>query len=135
MLAFDASTREECVVDRPRSNTPLQALVLLNDPTFVESARTVAARMIHEGGAGASARIERGFRLALGRPPRGPEVRALIELVQHHYDQYRADPSAARELLSAGLEPNPPDIDPVELAAWTSVARVLLNLHETISRS
>jgi Protein of unknown function (DUF1553)/Protein of unknown function (DUF1549)/Planctomycete cytochrome C len=135
LLAFDASTREECVVDRPRSNTPVQALVLLNDPTFVESARTFAARMIHEGGADASARIERGFQLALARAPRGPEVRVLIELMQHHYDQYRADPSAARALLSAGLEPNPPDIDPVELAAWTSVARVLLNLHETISRS
>jgi Protein of unknown function (DUF1553)/Protein of unknown function (DUF1549)/Planctomycete cytochrome C len=135
LLAFDASTREECVVDRPRSNTPLQALVLLNDPTFVESARAFAARMIHEGGANASRRIERGFQLALGRPARGPEVRALTELAQHHYDQYRADPSAALALLSAGLEPNPPDIDPVELAAWTSVARVLLNLHETISRS
>jgi hypothetical protein len=135
LLAFDASTREECVVDRPRSNTPLQALVLLNDPNFVESARALAARMIHEGGADASARIKRGFQLALSRPPRGPEVTVLIDLMQHHYDQYRADPSAARALLSAGLEANPPDIDPVELAAWTSVARVLLNLHETISRS
>lgn len=135
LLAFDASTREECVVDRPRSNTPLQALVLLNDPTFVESARTFAARMIQEGGADPSARIERGFQLAVSRRPRGPEVRVLMELMQHHYDQYRADPSAAQALLSAGLEPNPPDIDPAELAAWTSVARVLLNLHETISRS
>jgi hypothetical protein len=135
LLAFDASTREECVVDRPRSNTPLQALVLLNDPTFVESARAFAARMIHEGGASARARVERGFQLALSRPPRGQEVPILIDLMQHHFDQYRADPGAARALLSAGLEPNPPDIDPVELAAWTSIARVLLNLHETLSRS
>ena len=78
LLAFDASTREECVVDRPRSNTPLQALVLLNDPTYVESARAFAARMIHEGGADARARIERGFQLALSRPPRGPEVPVLL---------------------------------------------------------
>jgi hypothetical protein len=135
LLAFDASTREECVVDRARSNTPLQALVLLNDPNFVESARAFAARMIHEGGADVRARIEWGFQLALSRPPRGQEVSVLIQLMQHHYDQYRADPAAARALLSAGLEPNPADIDPVELAAWTSIARVLLNLHESISRS
>ena len=135
LLAFDASTREECVVERPRSNTPLQALVLLNDPTYVESARTLAARMIHEGGTDARARIERGFQLALSRSPRGHEVPVLIELMRQHHDQYRSDPGAARALLGAGIEPNPPEIDPAELAAWTSVARVILNLHETISRS
>ena len=77
LLAFDASTREECVVQRPRSNTPLQALVLLNDPTYVESARVLAARVIGEAGADPSARLDRAFRLALARPPaarrgRGP---------------------------------------------------------------
>ena len=135
LLAFDASTREECVVARPRSNTPLQALVLLNDPTYVESARTFAARIIREAGADPKARVERGFQLALSRPPRGSEAPVLVQLAQHHFDQYRADPTAARAMLASGLEPSPPDIDPVELAAWTSVARVLLNLHETISRS
>jgi hypothetical protein len=135
LLAFDASTREECVVDRARSNTPLQALVLLNDPTYVESARMFAARMIREGGALVRARIEWGFQHALSRPPRGSEIPVLIQLLQAHYDQYRADPAAARALLATGLEPNPPDVDPVELAAWTSIARVILNLHETISRS
>jgi hypothetical protein len=135
LLAFDASTREECVVDRPRSNTPLQALVLLNDPNYVEAARAFATRMIHEGGADPRLRIERGFQLALSRPPRGQEASVLLNLMQHHFDQYRDDPAAAKALLSTGLEPNPPDMDPVELAAWTSVARVILNLHETISRS
>ena len=135
LLAFDASTREECVVDRARSNTPLQALVLLNDPTYVESARMFAARMIREGGADARARIEWGFQQALSRAPRGPEVSVLVQLMQTHYDQYRADPSAARALLTTGLKPNPSDVDPVDLASWTSIARVILNLHETISRS
>ncbi len=135
LLAFDASTREECVVERPRSNTPLQALVLLNDPTYVESARAFAARMIHEGGADAKERIERGFQLALSRAPKDRELPVLLALLAHHYDQYRADPGAAAALLGTGLAPLPKDIDPVDLAAWTSVARVLLNLQETISRS
>jgi Protein of unknown function (DUF1553)/Protein of unknown function (DUF1549)/Planctomycete cytochrome C len=135
LLAFDASTREECVVERPRSNTPLQALVLLNDPSYVEAARAFAARMIREGGAEAKSRIERGFQLALARAPRGGEIPVLVGLLEHHYDQYRADPGAAAALVATGLAPAPADIDPVELAAWTSVARVLLNLQETLSRS
>ena len=135
LLAFDASTREECVVERPRSNTPLQALVLLNDPSYVEAARAFAARMIREGGTDAKSRIERGFQLALSRAPRDREMPVLVALIEHHYDQYRADPGATAALLAAGLAPAPLDIDPVELAAWTSVARVLLNLQETLSRS
>jgi hypothetical protein len=136
LLAFDASTREECVVERPRSNTPIQALVLLNDPTYVESARSLAAKMIHEGGTDPRARIDRGFQLALSRPARRYEALVLIEhLAQPHRAQYQADPGAAQALLGTGLEPNPGDIDPAELAAWTSVARVILNLHETITRS
>ncbi len=136
LLAFDASTREECVVERARSNTPLQALVLLNDPTYVESARILAARMIHEGGADPRARVDLGFQLALSRPAHRYELLILIEhLMQPHFAQYKADPAAARALLGTGLEPNPGDIDPAELAAWTSVARVILNLHETITRS
>ena len=81
LLAFDASTREECVVQRPRSNTPLQALVLLNDPTYVEAARVFAARMIREGGADPRARLDRAFRLALSRPPRPEEVPVLLSLL------------------------------------------------------
>jgi len=135
LLAFDASTREECVVQRPRSNTPLQALVLLNDPTYVEAARTFATRMIREGGSDRQARLERGFRLALARPPRPREVSVLLALLATHHDQYRRDPAAARALLGEGDAPSPRDLDPAELAAWTDVARVLLNLQETITRS
>jgi hypothetical protein len=135
LLAFDASTREECVVQRPRSNTPLQALVLLNDPTCVEAARTFAARVIREAGNDPKSRLERAFRLALSRPPRTDEAVLLLKLLTNHHDQYRADPAAVRALLSIGDEPLPTSVDPIELAAWTSVARVILNLHETITRS
>jgi Protein of unknown function (DUF1553)/Protein of unknown function (DUF1549)/Planctomycete cytochrome C len=135
LLAFDASTREECVVERPRSNTPLQALVLLNDPNYVEAARSFAIRLIREGGADPRARLERAFRLAVARPPRAQELPVLMELVRRHLEQFRADPGIAREAVLFGHAAVPPGIDPAELAAWTSVARVLLNLHETITRS
>ncbi len=135
LLAFDASTREECVVQRPRSNTPLQALVLLNDPTYVEAARVLAARLIREAGTDPSARLDRAFRLALARPPRPDETTILTGLLLKHQRQYQHDPAAARALLGIGDEPVPTGLNPAELAAWTSVTRVLLNLHETITRN
>lgn len=134
LLAFDASTREECVVQRPRSNTPLQALVLLNDPSYVEAARGLAARLIRDE-ADPRARLDRAFQLVLSRPPRAQEAAVLMGLLNRHYNQYAAQPAAARDLLRTGDSPNPAGVDPAELAAWTSVARVLLNLHEAITRS
>ena len=137
LLAFDASTREECVVERPRSNTPLQALVLLNDPTYVESARAFAVRMIREGGTEPNARIERGFQPgAFALAARAGTCRCWSSLLQHHLRPVSGRPCrGARALLATGLAAVPPDIDPAELAAWTSVARVILNLQETITRS
>jgi hypothetical protein len=135
LLAFDASTREECVVQRPRSNTPLQALVLLNDPTYVEAARVFAARIMREAGTDPRARLERGFQLGLSRAPRPREVAVLLALLAKHHAQYKADPAAARALLGEGDALAPSELDPAELAAWTDVARVLLNLQETITRS
>ena len=135
LLAFDASTREECVVQRPRSNTPLQALVLLNDPTYVEAARVLAARVIREARISPSARLDRAFRLALARPPRFDEAAILERLLIQHQRQYQDDPAAARELLGIGDTAAPVNVNPAELAAWTSVTRVLLNLHETITRN
>jgi hypothetical protein len=135
LLAFDATTREECVDQRPRSNTPLQSLVLLNDPTYVEAARSFADRLIGQGGSDPCVRVERAFRLAVARPPKPEEVAVVLEIVRKHTEQYKADPAAARALLGIGDSPTPSDIDSAELAAWTSVARVLLNLHETISRN
>ena len=135
LLAFDASTREECVVQRPRSNTPLQALVLLNDPTYLEAARVLAARVIREGGTATSSRLDRVFRLAVTRSPRPEETELLTRLLAKHQRQYQDDPAAARELLGIGETPTPTGIALPELAAWTSITRVVLNLHETITRN
>lgn len=134
MLAFDAPSREECTADRSRSNTPLQALVLLNDTTYVEAARALAERIIREGGATTDARLEFAFRRSLSRPIRTSEAAVLGELVGKHREQFRHDPESAKKLLAVGARPQPTDIDLAELAAWTSVARTILNLHETVMR-
>jgi hypothetical protein len=133
LVAFDASTREECVVERPRSNTPLQALVLLNDPTYVEAARAFAERIV-QSGTGTGSRIAFAYRQALSRPPRPEEVRVLTALVEKHRAEYVADKAAAAAMLAVGDRPAAKDLDGAELAAWTSVARAVLNLHETITR-
>ncbi|MFT5522306.1 MAG: hypothetical protein ACI9HK_000249 [Pirellulaceae bacterium] len=134
MLAFDAPSREECTVERPRSNTPLQALVLLNDPTYVEAARVFGERIFREGGGDENAKIEWAYRQALSRQPTKREVEILRSVFHKHLEQYKADGAAAKQLLSIGYRPMPSDIDLSEVAAWASVARVILNLHETISR-
>ncbi|WP_166826147.1 PSD1 and planctomycete cytochrome C domain-containing protein [Thalassoroseus pseudoceratinae] len=134
MLAFDASTREECTVQRPRSNTPLQALVLLNDPTYVEAARQLAATILQNAGSSDDARIEAIYLKVLSRRPSEEELGLLVTLVDRHRSQYADDPAAVAELLSVGQSASPATLDPIELAAWTSVARILLNLNETITR-
>ncbi|HMF17889.1 MAG TPA: PSD1 and planctomycete cytochrome C domain-containing protein [Gemmataceae bacterium] len=133
LLAFDAPSREECTVQRPRSNTPLQALVLLNDPTYVEAARAFAENVIRAGKS-SEARIQFAFKKALSRQPSPAEVKLLTDLANRHGEQYRQDAKAADALLHVGDRPMPTDIPAPELAAWTSVARVILNLHETITR-
>jgi hypothetical protein len=135
LLAFDAPTREECTVQRTRSNTPLQALVLLNDPIYVEAARALAERAMREGGGSPGSRVEWVYRAALSRKPRPDEASVLAGLLDKHLTEYRADRAAASELIRTGERPVPTDLDPAELAAWTSVARVVLNLHETITRN
>jgi hypothetical protein len=134
LLAFDAPTREECTVERARSNTPQQALVLLNDPTYVEAARVLAERLVRAGGSGVKRRIQFAYRQALSRKAEPAEVELLGELYQRHLKQYRADRKAAEAVLQVGDRPAARDIDAAELAAWTSVTRVVLNLHETITR-
>ncbi len=134
LLALDASTREECTVERPRSNTPLQALVLLNDPNYVEAARALAERVVRSGG-DAEGRVQFAYRQVLGRKAQPDEVKLLAALATKHLQEYRADKTAADALLSVGDRPVPKDLDAAELAAWTSAARVLLNLHETITRN
>ena len=135
LLAFDAPSREECTAERNRSNIPQQALALLNDPTYVEAARAFAARILSEGGGDTTARITWGWRQALSRAPRADEMSTVRALLDKHLAEYRQDTQAAESLLKVGLLPAPKDVDPAELAAWTNVARVILNLHETITRS
>ena len=135
LLAFDAPSREECAAERSRSNIPQQALVLLNDPTYVEAARGLAVRVLHECQGTPEDRMVRIWQLALQRTPRPEEVQAMLELLTVHQNAYRADPPSAEAWLKVGLAPIPADMDKIELAAWTHVARVVLNLHETITRS
>jgi hypothetical protein len=136
LLAFDAPSREECCAERPRSNIPQQALVLLNDPTYMEAARVLAARIITESGSAPEERMAWAWRQVLQRLPRVEELETLMPLYRRHLAAYQADPAAAAQLAKVGLAPPPPPgVDGAELAAWTHVVRVLFNLHETITRN
>jgi len=135
LLAFDASTREECRVERAKSNTPLQALVLLNDPSYVEAARAFAERIIGQGGSDQASRLRFAFQAALSRNPTEKETAILSGLQVKHLKTYQGDRKSAEEVVHAGEKPVPAGLDSAELASWTSVARVILNLHETIARN
>lgn len=135
LLAFDAPSREECTAERNRSNIPQQALVLLNDPTYVEASRAFAARILRGGGKSIDERLAWAWRAALCRDPRPDELQTMRALVEKHLAEYRQDTAAAKALLEVGLKPVPEGLDPAELAAWSNAARVILNLHETITRS
>jgi Protein of unknown function (DUF1553)/Protein of unknown function (DUF1549)/Planctomycete cytochrome C len=135
LLAFDAPSREECCAERNRSNIPQQALVLLNDPTYVEAARALAARVLRECSGPPEGRIKRAWQLVLQRGPRPSEAETVRKLLEQHRTDYRTNPAAARALISSVVAPAPEGFDAAELAAWMHVARVLLNLHETVTRS
>ena len=135
LLAFDAPGREECTAERTRSNTPLQALVLLNDPIYVESARAFAQRILASGKSKDEERVEWAIRDSLCRKVVSSESQLLLSLLNKHRAEYGADPAAADRLLSIGDYPIASDLNRMELAAWTSVARAILNLHETITRN
>ncbi len=134
MQIFDAPTREKCTVRRARTNTPLQALVTLNDVQFVEAARHFAKRMMTEAGETAAARIELGFRLATSRRPAEAEQQVLLEIYDAAIEKYKSNPDAAIELLSIGDSPRDEALDPATHAAWTIVASSILNLDETLTR-
>jgi hypothetical protein len=131
MMTFDSPTREVCTVRRPRTNTPLQALVLLNDVTYLEAARALATRMLREANGD---RIAHGFRLATGRMPRSDEAAALQSYCDEQFVSFRQRPGAARALLKTGESAADPNFDPGELAAWTMTASLLLNLDETVTQ-
>jgi hypothetical protein len=135
LLAFDAPTREECTAMRPISSTPAAALVLLNDPSFVEAARALAGEILTSGAADDQQRIRWAWRQVLGRHPKPKEVQLLAELLNKHQSAFAADQESAEMLVEVGVSDRPRGIDIVELAAWTSICRVLLNLNETITRN
>jgi hypothetical protein len=135
MLAnFDAPMRDECTANRIISNTPQQALTLLNDPTFVEAARVFAARLLHEKLNDDKARMTRAYELAVARPVKDAEQVSLSTLLASQREYYRVNPADAEKAVHVGISQVPDDLDKTELAAWTSVCRVILNLHETITR-
>jgi hypothetical protein len=134
MTIFDVPGRETCRVRRSRTNTPLQALALLNDETFVEASRVLAQRMLTDGGTTPAARITYGFRRAVGRRPTPAELSVLTGGVSKRLARYNAQPDAAAKLVAIGDSPRDPKLDVPELAAYTTVASVILNLDETITK-
>jgi hypothetical protein len=135
LQAFDAPEREFCMVRRSVTNTPLQALVLMNDPTYVEASRKFAERVLTEVAAVPKDRIRYAYRLALDRAPTDDELRVLTNLFSAQLAAFRKDTAAATKLLTVGESPRNERLNVAELAAWTTVASVLLNLDETITKS
>jgi hypothetical protein len=134
LSVFDAPNREVCTDRRPRTNTPLQALTLLNDPIYVECARVLAQRTIKDGGKTTEERIAYAFRLCVGRAPRAEEVAVLKRVYEKQRERFNRDPEAAKKLIRVGESPLPEGVDPAELATWTTIGNILLNLDETITR-
>ena len=131
---FDAPSREVCTVSRPPTNTPLQALVTLNDPTFVEAARVLAEKIIHDGGPSVDERLTFAFRSTLSRLPDDSELQTLRQIHDEQRKRFQADKTAATALIKRGEEPIAESVDAAQLAAWTTIANVLLNLDETLTR-
>jgi len=134
MVNFDAANREACVVRETRTNTPLQALNLMNDVTFLEAARLLGTRMMKEGGEAAGARLAHGFRLATGHRPSAAETEVLRRNLQWHLDYFSTDPGKAKEFLSQGESPADPALEPRQLAAYAAVASMILNLDEVVTK-
>jgi hypothetical protein len=135
MLAnFDAPSREECTANRVISNTPQQALTLLNDPTFVESARVFAGRLLSNKGISDEQRLGLAFELALARNANEKEEKSLLKFLAEQRDDCAANKADATKLMRVGIAPASQNSPETELAAWTEVCRVILNLHETITK-
>jgi Tfp pilus assembly protein PilF len=135
MLAnFDAPSREECSANRVVSDTPQQALTLLNDPTFVEAARVFAAHLLTGSQQSEEQRLDAAFERALARSPRPPERASLLAFLATQKQQYSQAPDDVAQIIRVGNAPANKTAPQAELAAWTQVCRVILNLHETITR-
>lgn len=134
LVAFDAPSRQECTGERPVSNTPLQSLVLLNDPTYVEAARVFAQNLLAQDFSDFESRLRWAFLRALSREPKAEEVEELRQLYQRQRERYQERTEAAWKLVQVGQYAVPEEANAREVAAWTAVTRTILNLHETITR-
>ena len=134
MTIFDAPTREKCLVERPRTNTPLQALATLNDPQFVEASRHLAERMMKEGGNLPKDRVAFGYQLVAARTPKALVSQILSSAFNEEFEHYKKNPEAAAKLLATGDSKRDESLNTAEHAAWTIVASMLLNLDEVITR-
>ena len=133
-VTFDAPTREECVVSRPRTNTPLQALATLNDPTFVEAARVFAQKILTDGPKRTPERLALIFRKATSRTPTDAEMIVLLHRLEQQRARFAVDADAASRFINAGQYSLDPRIDVRELAAWMAVCNMVLNLDEVLTR-
>jgi hypothetical protein len=134
MVTFDAATRETCIVRANRTNTPLQALDLMNDVTYLEAARKFAERMMKEGGSTPEARIDYALRLALARAPKPREQAVLVETFNQFRGRFQTNPGSAVQYLSEGKSPRDGNLNPLDLAAYTTVASLILNMDETVTK-
>jgi hypothetical protein len=134
MGTLDAPSRESCVVRRERTNTPLQALMMMNERLFVEAARALAERALHEAPPDTDTRLRHLFRLVTARPPDAVELAVLQDALREHLAKFRADPKAAQGLIRVGETAPDPALNPEELAAWAMIGNLVLNLDEVINR-
>ena len=134
MTIFDAPTREKCMVERPRTNTPLQALVTMNDPQFLEASRHIANRIMKDGGKTIRDRVEYAYRLVTSRKPKPIVTQILIGAFKEELENYKKDTEAAGKILSVGTTKHDESLNASEHAAWTIVASIILNLDEVITR-
>jgi mono/diheme cytochrome c family protein len=134
MATFDAPNREVCTVRRIRTNTPLQALVTLNDPVYIEAAQALARKVVTAGGTTPAERAGYAFRICLARPPHAEELARLVRLYEQTAARFEKSPEEARRLATEPIGPAPKDLDVAQLAAWTVVGNVLLNLDETLMK-
>jgi hypothetical protein len=134
MNVFDASSREYCMVRETRTNTPLQALNLMNDTTYIEAARMMAQRMLNDGGAKPEDRIALGLRLAAGRRPDANETQVLLGNLRSQLEYFHGHSQEATRLLAVGAKPSDPKLNSEELAAYAVIASLILNLDEVITK-
>ena len=134
MNILDAPSRESCTVRRERTNTPMQALMLMNDPQYFEAARAFAERILNEGGTTSHARIAYAFEMATARLPKSDEAALLLATLEAQTEELAANPEAATELVQVGESASDETLDAVEVAAWTLIANLILNLDEVVNK-